>query len=187
MPAAIGPPEYRQRAKILYLAGHTSTAIASHLGVTREVVAQWASRDKWIDQRAAVQTSLAKVVQDKMVGALVEDSERTRKDLSRAVTRQAASLSQVSRVTLGSLRSTPARQGLAAVTKTVVDTAAALYGWNADKTGGHLMFNSAKEIEASVVQEAVSGAADTTTGSVQAVEHRDNTGVISQVVDTQQK
>lgn len=185
MPLAAAP-HLKEQARAMYLAGKPMNEVAEIVGISCHAVRQWAHRNKWQPQRAAVIADVQKVVTAKVTDALAGDSRRVRETLSRAVTKQAKALSQVSNPTLANLRSTPKRQGLAAVTKTVVDSAAALYGWDSDKTGGHLMFDSAKEIEASVVQEAAPVAADTTTGSVQAVEHRDNTGVISQVVEIQQ-
>jgi hypothetical protein len=163
------PITVREAAHALYVSGKAVCKIATELDVRADTISQWAKRYGWQVQRQTVDNTVNSVVMQRVTDLLSDESQKTRKLMSEVVTVHAETLAQGRRPTLAALRSTPARQGLAAVAKTVVETAAALYGWNADKSGGLVLMESAREIEARVVEQpATPTPSDTTTGSVQA-------------------
>lgn len=126
------PSLLKEQAKALWLQGLQSKAIAAALGVTGDRVRQWIKRNAWTPQRNAVQANVEAIVKNVVlnteVRARINDSRKTRKTLSLAVTKQAEALAQDT-PTLNSMATSKAGEGSASVLLKVVQAASVVHAW----------------------------------------------------------
>lgn len=151
MPAPLAP-DLRQQAKGLAIAGLTSYAISVKLGVNRSTVRNWL-KDATIPALMASVEQAVKVVVDRQVDQKL--SQVVRVKLSESIAAQAEQLANNPAMCVEELKNTPERQGLAAVTKTVVEAASTLFGWDKEGSTGVSLVGSLRRMDSIDVDEIV--------------------------------
>lgn len=129
------PAEQKLKAKALILAGKGPDEVSKTLGIRCDVIRQWKFRHKWGEQANAVAEVVSATMSQKVTEALIDQGRVVRDALSRSVSKQVEVLAKTRVRSVNQLANTPKRQGLAAVTKTLVEIASAVYGWNDDDNG----------------------------------------------------
>lgn len=126
----------------LWLQGLTPAVIAEKTGVKTSSIVSRAYRKGWpelvrktkAELAKAPQTSVALQVAEDHAKALVKASQIAQETFSKELHAQAAILSQRPPRRLADLANNPAREGRASVVSKLVNTAAKLYGWDAQST-----------------------------------------------------
>lgn len=142
------------QARALYLAGTGPAEIARQLSLNPLTIQGWITRRNWLSDRTMVQTIVKSQQPTEAQEAWREAGLKARADLARAVGRQAAMLAKIEVRSLAQLGNTPARQGLAAVTKTVTETCREVFGWSDQADAGAVNVPHLKRL-ASVVEAQV--------------------------------
>lgn len=127
MPVALSN-DVRDQAKALYLAGIPLSDIGQKLDTRRDTIAKWVIRYEWHVQKAAVDTQVKKAISNTVVSALSKRGANQRQALAQELEAQAATLA-ASPPAIGDLHNTKARQGRAAMVKTLVEASSVVYGW----------------------------------------------------------
>lgn len=140
-------PTLREQARALYIAGQTPVNIGSSLSLKPTTISRWALRFDWRKDRAVVTQAAKKVVELTVQSQLQEQGSRIRERIASSIEAQALMLSDSPPTCLDDLRNTPDRQGLAAVTKTVVEAASAVFGWNAERANGILILDAGRRFD----------------------------------------
>lgn len=127
-------PALKEQAKALILAGKSHSETAQLLGLLEGTVSIWVRRGKWTPMAKAVQATVSRAMTDFVREQLQDCSLNALRDVSGALQAQAKVIASESnkRLTLGKLRNTPAREGLASVTAKVVDSGVKLFAWGKD-------------------------------------------------------
>jgi hypothetical protein len=167
-----------ETAKALYFQGNSLKSIATQLNLNPSTVRFWSFNQRWpeLAGKAKQLTQLSQVKMSVNVNvaspAASEQSARVRNALGAAVESQAIALA-ASETRLEDLPNTPARQGQAAVLKTIADAASTIFDWDSQHTPGIIVIGDVEgrepestpiDVQSSVAQ--VTEGADTTTGSV---------------------
>jgi hypothetical protein len=174
----LADPKTRELAKALYLQGQPYKEIEAATGVRQGTIRGWAMRDEWSNL-----VKLTKAIPKQVIGrmsvnvnvaspAASEQSARVRNALGAAVESQAMALA-ASETRLEDLPNTPARQGQAAVLKTIADAASTIFDWDSQHTPGIIVIGDVEGREPESTPIDVAGSveqlpesADTTTGGV---------------------
>lgn len=153
MPAAL-PLELREQAKeLVFTKGLTSYQAAKRLGVNLSTVRNWVNKPILHDAKDLVE----KMVKETVNREAKRISNVAKGKLDKAIGQQADALASIEHVTLDDLRNTPERQGLAAVTKTVIESGCLLFGWDKESKEGTVNDWRALEAEVIDVDQSVKG------------------------------
>ncbi len=165
MAALVLPPahskETRERALDLYLQGLDLDEVSQAVNVAAGTVRSWAARGFWAREklRNAVQTAM-KLAPRSGKHALRTMGDDTRTELAEIVRTQVAVLRNNPATTVAELATNSDRQGMAAVTKSVVDAASTLHGWGNEKTLGLVLSDDFGAIDVEATSEPVEVASD---------------------------
>jgi hypothetical protein len=135
------PQETRDTAKELYISGITPDRIAISLGVKRPTIYKWARSGKWSILRNGC-AAHAKIIADKPKEIADGVSDEVRRGLSNVLRAQVSTLAK-STTGISGLRNSKSEQGLAAVAKTIAETAAIVFDWGRDNKPGVLIVSGA--------------------------------------------
>lgn len=129
------PELLKQQALKLTLEGLTPTQIKAKLGLPLSTLKNWVYKNNIPDIKSLVQTAAKTEVQREVN----QRSDAIRSKLGDVIANQVEMLAENPAVCVEDLRNTPDRQGLAAVAKTVTETASQLFGWDAEKPTGLIL------------------------------------------------
>ena len=145
MPAALATD--REVIKTLYVQGFTPTVIQSKTGVNYRTVLTWARRFKWRLLRAKVADDLNSAALAVAQSSLTEQSKRLKEKLSNELHDQVSILERLPIKSAKALANTRYGQGRAAVVKTIVESAATVYGWSADNKHTLVQVNVLNQVD----------------------------------------
>lgn len=130
------PQAVRDACQVLYCQGATPAFIARQFSLPVGTVAKWAERGGWRLLRDELQAQTAKVSRSVVGRSLTHASNELRAQLAEELADQVNALRRAPCKKASELRNTRNKQGRAAVVKTVVESAAAVFGWgSSDKPG----------------------------------------------------
>lgn len=124
------PEAIKAQAQALYVSGVAAKDIGIKLrseGVTAHLVRRWALKHCWALGKTRLEQELTKGAASVVADKLQELSQRARITLGDEIVSQVELLKDNPAKKLEDLVTTPARQGRAAMVKTIVDTASALF------------------------------------------------------------
>jgi hypothetical protein len=123
----------RETVKQLWLQGLKISKISELTGVNPKTIRTWSSRYGWgkiaSDSSVALEQTGGKVLVAQVVADLDFRSRAARAKLAEVLEAQAELIAQNPPSKLGQLANTPKGQGLASVTKTIVEASAKVFGW----------------------------------------------------------
>lgn len=141
MPKAL-PEAVRDEVKVLFVAGFTPEHISKQKGVNPRTIHQWSRRHGWINLRDKLQGKVNKAVVATVTNGLQSQSDSIRARLASELERSTAALEKTPVRGANALANTPARQGRAAILKTLADTAATVFDWSAGSVSGLVLVGS---------------------------------------------
>lgn len=132
--AAPLPKALRKEAKTLYLTGLNCKEVAAVLNLKPITVQYWRRTEEWENDRKQVKSVALATVKGATGNGLQRRSSEARELAANAVDAQLRAIAANPGV--DDLANSKEGQGSAAVLKTIVETAAQVYGWNDEKTVG---------------------------------------------------
>lgn len=171
------PAAVKDLVKMLWFQGISPSAIAVETGVKRETISTWAKRGNWTSTRDNGKQLLKRKAQVTMAVTVAREVSResaeVRNLLAGAVRSQAERLAASPPASVKELANTPDRQGLAAVLKTVVDSASEVFDWQSQHTPGVVVLQDLRSsepgeqvIDIAAATDPVTDATDTPSNSV---------------------
>lgn len=134
-------------AQSLYLQGVSLQDIAKQINVTLGSLRKRANRGNWtVLRRESVQIA-STVVQGHTGRNLVQASRDVRQSLAEEVADQVSILRESPPKKVSELGNTPDGQGRAAVTKTVIDSAASVFGWDDSPERGIIVIGELRQFD----------------------------------------
>jgi hypothetical protein len=123
----------RETVKQLWLQGLKISKISELTGVNPKTIRTWSSRYGWSRIASETRLALKQTGEKALVAQVVADldfrSRAARAKLAEVLEGQAELIAQNPPSKLGQLANTPKGQGLASVTKTIVEASAKIFGW----------------------------------------------------------
>ncbi len=164
MPQALPSTVKTQAVEMAISEGLTAGQVAKRIGVNRSTVKNWLASIQLPKIEKMVESVADRVVNRQMKMT----SEGVREALAETVLAQAAALKSEPVKCVRDLANTPFGQGQAAVTKTVAETAALVFGWAAEKqstTHFHMLTKlevepESVEVESEIVDQSVKNELD---------------------------
>lgn len=161
------PNEIKEQARSLYVSGRPVSEICKRLQLKDTTIRQWIIRLKW----HKVKQIASQTITDALCGhdsqTTEQLSQKVRSRFATVVARQLNALEEANLESIDQLRNTPDRQGLAAVTKAVYDTAAGIFGWGDEKASGVIVIADVRSFDTKPAEPVTDvQAIVTTTGSV---------------------
>lgn len=149
------PEELRKTVQALYLQGLRISDITATTGVKLATVYKWINRFGWIRPRDNAKAILVQTAKRNIalanVPAVQAESDRVRKLLSSEAIALSEALAKEPVKDVAEMANTRERQGRAAVFKTVVDAASAVFDWDSQHSPGLIIVG---EVERNEPEEA---------------------------------